>query len=120
MTIPAALRFHGQVGLATRSAGLRALRDYWVQRVRDLDAVEILTPDDAGSTGAVTSFRLHGRTSLEDNAALSKHLADEYRILTVPRDGPAGGSCVRVTPSYYTTTGQLDKLVAAIHAIAMG
>ena len=34
MTIPAALRFHGRVSLAARSAGLRALRDYWVQRVR--------------------------------------------------------------------------------------
>ena len=118
MTIPAALRFHGQVGLAARSAGLRALRDYWVQRVRDLPAVEILTPDDAESTGAVTSLRLRGRTSFDDNAALSKRLADEYKILTVPRDGPAGGSCVRVTPSYYTTTAQLDKLVAAMHTIA--
>ena len=118
MTIPAALRFHGQVGLTARSAGLRALRDYWVQRVRDLPAVEILTPDDAESTGAVTSLRLRGRTSFDDNAALSKVLADEYKIFTVPRDGPAGGSCVRVTPSYYTTTAQLDKLVAAMHTIA--
>ncbi|WP_426197253.1 aminotransferase class V-fold PLP-dependent enzyme [Massilia sp. DWR3-1-1] len=118
MTIPAALRFHGQVGLAARSAGLRALRDYWVQRVRELDGVEILTPDEAGSTGAVTSLRLRGRTSFDANAALSMQLADDYQILTVPRDGPAGGSCIRVTPSYYTTTAQLDKFVAAIQTIA--
>jgi isopenicillin-N epimerase len=118
MTIPAALRFHGQVSLAARSAGLRTLRDYWVQRVRPFDGVEILTPDDAGSTGAVTSFRLRGRTTFEDNAAIARVLADDYKILTVPRDGPAGGSCIRVTPSYYTTTAQLDQLVAAIQTIA--
>jgi isopenicillin-N epimerase len=118
MTIPAALRFHGQVSLAARSAGLRGLRDYWVQRVRPLAAVEILTPDDADSTGAVTSLRLRGRTSLADNAALSTQLVNDYKLLTVPRDGPAGGSCIRITPSYYTTTAQLDTLVAAIRTIA--
>jgi isopenicillin-N epimerase len=99
----------GQVrALAARSAGLGALRDYWVQRVRALGAVEILTSDDADSTGAVTSLRLRGRTSFDDNAALSNRLANDYKILTVPHDGPAGGSCIRVTPSYYTTTAQLD------------
>jgi selenocysteine lyase/cysteine desulfurase len=117
MTIPAALRFHGQVSLAERSAGLRALRDYWVQRVRNVDAVTILAPDDAQSVGAVTSLRLRGRTSFDANAALARRLADDYKILTVARDGPVGGSCIRVTPSYFTTTAQLDKLVAAIHAI---
>jgi isopenicillin-N epimerase len=116
MTIPAALQFHGQVGLAERSARLRGLRDYWVQRVRNAAAVEILTPDEPGSTGAVTSFRLRGRTTPAANAALVRQLADDYGIFTVARDGPAGGSCIRVTPSYFTTTAQLDKLVAAIHA----
>jgi isopenicillin-N epimerase len=116
MTIPAALRFHGQVGLAERSAGLRTLRDYWVQRVRDVDAVTILTPDEAA--GAVTSLRLRGRTSFDENAALARQLVDDYKVLTVARDGPVGGSCIRVTPSYFTTTGQLDQLVAAITAIA--
>lgn len=106
--------------LAARSAGLRTLRDYWVQRVRALDAVEILTPDEAGSMGAVTSFRLRGRTSFDDNAALSSVLANDYKILTVLRDGPAGGSCIRVTPSYYITTAQLDKLVGALGASVKG
>jgi isopenicillin-N epimerase len=66
----------------------------------------------------VTSLRLRGRTSLADNAALSTQLVNDYKLLTVPRDGPAGGSCIRITPSYYTTTAQLDTLVAAIRTIA--
>jgi len=118
MTIPAALSFHARIPLAARAAHLRALRDYWVGRVRDLPRVQVLTPDDAGMTGAVTSFRLKGKTSFEDNVALARTLAERYRIFTVAREGPLGGSCIRVTPSYFTTTAQLDRLVAAIRALA--
>jgi len=118
MTIPAALRFHSQVGLAERSAGLRALRDYWVERVRDLDGIAILTPDEPGSAGAVTSLRLRGRTTFGANVALARQLADDYGIFTVARDGPVGGSCIRVTPSYFTTPAQLDQLVAALRVLA--
>jgi len=118
MTIPAALRFHSQVGLAERSAGLRALRDYWVERVRDLDGIAILTPDEPGSAGAVTSLRLRGRTTFGANVALARQLADDYGIFTVARDGPVGGSCIRVTPSYFTTPAQLDQLVAVLRVLA--
>jgi len=120
MTIPAALHFHGQVGLAERSARLRGLRDYWVHRVRDAGAIDILTPEEAGSYGAVTSFRVRGRTSAQANGALSRQLADNYGILTVVRDGPVGGSCIRITPSCFTTTAELDQLVAAIKNITRG
>jgi isopenicillin-N epimerase len=118
MTIPAALRFHGQISLAERSARLRGLRDAWVHQVREVPNVEILTPDEKGGYGAVTSFRLRGRTTFEANVELARRLADEYGIFTVARDGPAGGSCIRVTPSYFTTSAQLDKLVAAVGSLA--
>lgn len=118
MTIPKALSFHARIPLAQRAAHLRALRDYWVERVRALPRVEVLTPDDAGMAGAVTSFRLKGKTSFEDNVALARTLLERHGIFTVARDGPVGGSCIRVTPSYFTTTAQLDRLVAAIRALA--
>lgn len=118
MTIPAALRFHAQVPLAQRSARLRMLRDHWVHQLRGHPAVEILTPEEAGSYGAVTSLRLRGRTSFDANVELARRLADEHRIFTVARDGPVGGSCIRVTPSYFTTTGQLDSLVAAVRTLS--
>ena len=118
MTIPTALRFHAQVPLAERSARLRGLRDYWVQRVRDAGGVDILTPDEPGGAGAVTSFRLRGRTSFEANVDLARRLAEEHGIFTVARDGPVGGSCIRVTPSCFTTNAQLDRLVAALRTLA--
>jgi selenocysteine lyase/cysteine desulfurase len=80
--------------------------------------VQVLTPDDAGMSGAVTSFRLRGHTTFAANVALTRRLVDEFGIFTVARDGPVGGSCIRVTPSYFTRTDQLDRLVAAIGVLA--
>lgn len=118
MIIPAALRFHAQVPLAERSVRLRILRDHWVHQQRDHAAVEVVTPDEAGSYGTVTSLRLRGRTSFEANVELVGRLADEHGIFTVARDGPLGGSCIRITPSYFTTAGQLDRPVAAVWMLA--
>ena len=118
MTIPAALKFHGRIPLAERAARLRGLRDYWVSRVLDLPQVQVLTPEEPGMYGAVTSFRLRGRTSFDSNVALARTLSDDYGIFTVARIGPAGGSCIRVTPSFFTTHADLDKLVAAVRKLA--
>lgn len=120
MTIPAALAFHERIGTAHKGARLRYQRDHWVRQLRDHDAVQILTPDEPGLYGAVTSFRLRGKTSMEDNVALARRLMEQYRIFTVPRGGPAGGSCIRVTPSLFTGPADLDRLVAAIREIAAG
>ncbi|USX23574.1 aminotransferase class V-fold PLP-dependent enzyme [Oxalobacteraceae bacterium OTU3REALA1] len=118
MTIPAALKYHGQIPIAERSARLRELRDYWVRRVLEIPGVQILTPEEPGMYGAVTSFRLRGKTSFEDNVALARTLMDDYGIFTVARSGPVGGACIRVTPAFFTRTADLDKLVAAIRALA--
>ena len=118
MTIPAALGFHGQVPLAERAARLRGLRDDWVRQVIDVPGVQILTPEEPGMSGAVTSFRLRGRTGFDDNVALSRRLADDFGIFTVARSGPAGGSCIRVTPSYFTRGNDLARLAAAIRQLA--
>ena len=118
MTVPAALDFHGGIGLAERAARLRALRDRWVHGVLDLPAVQVLTPEDPAMYGAVTSFRLRGKTSFEENAALARRLLEEFGIFTVARTGPVGGACIRVTPSWFTRFEDLDRLAAAIKVLA--
>jgi isopenicillin-N epimerase len=120
MTIPAALKLHDDIGLANRGRRLRELRDYWVQRVRGRDGIQILTPDEAGSYGAVTSFRLRGQTSFDANKALAQRLMEQYRIFTVARKGPAGGACIRVTPGLFTRTSDLDQLVHALSELSTG
>jgi isopenicillin-N epimerase len=118
LTVPAALAFQATIGGARREARLRALRDRWVRALRDLPQVQILTPDDPKLHGAITSFRLRGRTSHDDNVALAKTLLDKHRIFTVTRDGLASGSCVRVTPALATRLSDLDALAVAIRSLA--
>ena len=118
LTVPAALAFQAAIGGARRQARLRALRDRWVHQVRDLPKVQIFTPEEPGMYGAITSFRLRGRTSHEDNVALAKVLLDKHRIFTVHRDGLASGSCIRVTPALATRMSDVDGLAAAIRSLA--
>jgi selenocysteine lyase/cysteine desulfurase len=117
LTVPDALAFQASIGAARREARLRALRDRWVKAVRDLPQVQIMTPDDPRTYCAITSFRLRGRTSHDDNVALAKELLDKYRIFTVHRDGVASGTCIRVTPALATRMSDVDQFAAAIRSI---
>ena len=117
LTAPAAISLHQQIGAATKQARLRHLRDYWVSRVRGFKDLEILTPDEAGLYGAITSFRLAGRTSKADNDATVAKLRDVHKVLTVRRAGVAKGQCIRVTPALYTEEADLDRLVEALAVI---
>jgi isopenicillin-N epimerase len=118
LTLPTALAFQAAIGANRRAARLQALRNRWVSQVIDLPQVQILTPEDPSLYGAITSFRLRGRTSKEDNVALAKTLLDKHRIFTVYRDGLASGSCVRVTPALATRMSECDALARAIKTIA--
>lgn len=117
MTVPAALDAHLAIGAENKQARLRYLRDHWVSRVRDFRGMNILTPDEPGSYGAITSFRLAGKTSAADNSAIAAELRNTYKIFTVRRGGVAAGDCVRVSTALFNTPSDLDQLVAALKAI---
>ncbi|MGY4309168.1 isopenicillin-N epimerase [Bradyrhizobium sp. USDA 4369] len=119
LTVPTAIALHQEIGAAAKQARLRYLRDSWVSRARALKGLEILTPDEPGLYGAITSFRLAGKTSKADNEAIVARLRDERKVLTVRRAGVANGQCIRVTPALYTTEADLDRLVEAL-AIVTG
>lgn len=118
LTVPAALDFQHAIGGPAREARLRALRDRWVNGVRGLSAIEVLTPADPRLHGAITSFRLKGRTSSPQNVALVEALLARHRIFTVARAGPAKGACVRVTPALFNTMADVDRLVEALRDVA--
>lgn len=118
MTIPDALDFQAKIGVENKAARLRYLRDSWVKAVRGTAGVDVLTPDDAGLVGAITSFRLHGRGTSAANQAVAKALLDEFGLFTFYRTGLAKGDCVRVTPTLYNSVADAEKLALGIKTIA--
>ncbi|HXS06828.1 MAG TPA: aminotransferase class V-fold PLP-dependent enzyme [Rhizomicrobium sp.] len=111
-----ALTFHEQIGAAAKEARLRHLRDRWAEPLRG--RIEILTPTDPRLTGAITSFRLKGKTSVEDNRQLAETLLRRFNIFTVERTGVAKGACIRVSCALFTSPEQTDRLVAALASLA--
>ncbi|WP_346783061.1 aminotransferase class V-fold PLP-dependent enzyme [Aurantiacibacter flavus] len=118
LSVPAALDFSERIGSSRRAARLLELRARWVEPVRELAGVEVLTPDDPRCHAGITSFRLAGKASVDDNRALSGCLLDEFGIFTVLRTGLASGACVRVTPALFNSFDDLDALATAVAQIA--
>ncbi|WP_044561584.1 aminotransferase class V-fold PLP-dependent enzyme [Azospirillum sp. B4] len=112
-----ALDFHQALGTPVVGARLRHLRDLWALPARDLARIEVLTPDDPRLCAGMTSFRVKGRTSPADNAALAAQLLEKHGIFTVVRTGLAGGACLRVTPGFSTTPDDMAALVGALKTI---
>ena len=118
MSVPAALDLHEMISSKRKQARLTYLRNYWVKQARAIETVEILTPDDDTMHAGITSFRIKGKISKDDNNALMTALRDKHRVLTVRRTGVAKGQCLRVSPALYTTEAELDRLVEGLSAIS--
>ncbi len=117
LTIPAALDFQAGLDPAAKLARLHYLRDRWVKPLRGLSGLEILLPDDPRLHGASTSFRINGRTSTADNIAITDMLLNRFNIMSVHRAGLADGTCIRITPSLFTTPAEVDALVPALRTL---
>ncbi len=117
LTIPDALKYHISLGTPVKEARLGYLRNIWVKGARGLNNIEILTPDDAKMVAAITSFRVKGKVTTEENNALVAQLRKDHGILTVRRTGPVKGDCIRVTPSIYTSASDVKKMVTALRQL---
>ena len=117
LTVPTALDFRETIGQKNIEGRLRLLRNQWVDKVIDNPNVEILAPQDERMHAAITSFRLKGKTSYEDNRDLMNTLSDKYGVFTVAIGGIAKGGGIRVSPSLYNSREDADKLAAAINDI---
>jgi len=110
LALEPALDFLAALGPRARQLRLQALRDHWVEPLRDRHGIEMLTPPDPRLYGGMTSFRLRGQTSAAANRELARRLLDEHGIFTVHRTGLAGGACIRVTPAVFTQREEVEAL----------
>lgn len=118
LSIPDALDFRENIGQKNITGRLRYLRNQWVNQVIDNKNVEILTPQDERMYAAITSFRIKGKTSREENMELMKTLTDKYGIFTTTMGSINSGSGIRVSPALYNSKEDANKLAAAINDIA--
>jgi selenocysteine lyase/cysteine desulfurase len=101
-------------GSASKGARLNYLRDLWVKPARDLEHIEILTPDDPRLYCGITALRF---TRHEDQQQMVERLLEEYNLFTVARDGSACGPCIRITPGFSTSARDMELLVEALQQL---
>ncbi|OJJ17803.1 penicillin epimerase [marine bacterium AO1-C] len=112
LTIANAIRFHQSIGAKRKEARLRYLKNYWVNKVKDLPKVTINTPFEDARSCAIANIAVKGKTPNE----LAEYFYKKHRIFTVAINNVAVKG-VRITPHLYTTTRDLDKFVKAIEEI---
>lgn len=113
LAIGQAIDFHLSIGAERKFQRLHYLKQYWVERCKDLPGIQFWCPEDPAFSGALTTFGFEGKTGPE----LHNYLWQEARIHTTPiqHEGVDG---VRVTPNVYTSIQEMDVLVNAIKAMA--
>ncbi|RON46773.1 aminotransferase class V-fold PLP-dependent enzyme [Pseudomonas frederiksbergensis] len=112
MTLPLVFEEHQAMGgSATKGARLGYLRNRWVNAVRDLPGIEVMTPDDPRLCCGITSMRF---TRHADQQVMVERLLNDYNLFTVARSGAAFGPCIRITPGLTTTAADMDLLAQAL------
>ena len=119
LPIPLALDFHEALGPANKEARLRYLRSLWTEEAQSMSHIELLGGADEPSWTGIASFRLKGKTSLDDAQHLQQRLENEFGIFTVIRKGLASGACVRITPQVFNSADEIGQLVDAMRKLSV-
>ncbi len=112
ITIPDALAFNQTVTIPKKEKRLRHLQNYWTSRANDIPKVTITTPLDPTRSCAIASFKIEG---METKEVIAK-LYEKAKVFTVIRY-LEDQQVVRVTPSLYNLTSELDTLLDGIKSI---
>ena len=108
-----AIEFHEMIGNERKEKRLHYLKNYWMERVKDVPKVKLNTSFHPKWGCAIGSIGIEGHKPAE----LDSFLLDKYKIHTVGIEWENIHG-VRVTPNVYTTTKNLDVLIEGIRAFA--
>jgi selenocysteine lyase/cysteine desulfurase len=115
MTLPKVFEEHlAMGGSASKGTRLNYLRDLWVKPTRELEHIEVLTPDDPRLYCGITALRF---TRQADQQQMVERLLEEYNLFTVARQGAACGPCIRITPGFSTSAQEIGLLVEALQKL---
>lgn len=104
-----AIEFHEMIGSERKEQRLLYLKNYWMNKVKDIPKVKIGTSLKPGFGCAIGLVSIEGKKPAE----LDSFLFDKYKIHTVSIEWE-NIKGVRITPNVYTTTKNLDVLVEGI------
>ncbi len=104
LAIGEALLFHKGLGAKRKEARLRYIRNYWANQLKDLPNIRFNTSFDENQSCCITNVEVVG----VDPSAIGNYLMGTHKIFTTPiiHDEFRG---IRITPSVYTTLGELDR-----------
>ena len=104
-----AIEFHDMIGSERKEKRLHYLKNYWMEKVKDIPKVKLYTSMNPKWGCAIGNVGVEGKKPSD----LDKFLLENYRVHTVGIvwENISG---VRVTPNVYTTTKNLDVLVEGI------
>ena len=108
-----ALEFHEMIGSERKEKRLHYLKNYWMEKVKDVTKVKINTSLHPKYGCAIGNAGIEGKKAGE----LDAFLLDKYKIHVVGIEWENIHG-IRVTPNVYTTIKQLDLLVDGITAFA--
>lgn len=110
LAIGSALSFHNSIGTKRKQDRLTYLRNYWMERVKDIKGVKFYNSFLPEFSCALANIHFEGKDALD----LDGFLWSKYKIHTVGiKYENVNG--VRITPNVYTSEEDLDKLVKAIY-----
>ena len=108
-----AIEFHEMIGAERKEKRLHYLKNYWMEKVRDIPKVKFNTSLHPKWACAIGNIAIEGRKPGE----LDSFLLDKFKVHTVAISWENING-VRVTPNVYTTLKNLDVLVEGIRAFA--
>jgi selenocysteine lyase/cysteine desulfurase len=111
--ISKALEFHEMIGNERKEKRLHYLKNYWMEKVKNIPKVKINTSFHPKWGCAIGNVGIEGRKPGE----LDNFLFDKYKIHVVGIEWENIHG-VRITPNVYTTINNLDVLVEGITQFA--
>ena len=108
-----AIEFHEMIGIERKEKRLHYLKNYWMEKVKDIPKVKFNTSLHPKWACAIGNVAIEGKKPGE----LDSFLLDKFKVHTVSIAWENING-VRVTPNVYTTVKNLDTLVEGITAFA--
>jgi selenocysteine lyase/cysteine desulfurase len=107
-----AIEFHDMIGIERKEKRLHYLKNYWMERLKEIPGISINTSFDPKWACAIGQFSIKGKEA----SSVINYLYANYRIHAVNGNWEKLKG-VRVSPSVFTTIKELDVFVDAVRTL---